>query len=251
MLRIALQFSLSLLLAAPALGQAADDPFRFLRWSVSDLTDIPLGIDANSLAWTAGAGLGLIAISLYDQSVTNSISGSRDDYRIRLVEEFGNVKTVRPATVIIFVGALMARDKRLQDAAFTSLESIVVSNLITNLLKTVVGRARPWQREGPSSFQPFSGRSSFPSGHATTAFAALTPYALYYGNRTAASLYLIATATAASRVATDLHWLSDVIGGAAIGFMTAQILSRRHRGLSKIRVTPIVTPAGAGLQLRF
>jgi membrane-associated phospholipid phosphatase len=219
---------------------------------VDDLASIPRGFDANRLAWTAGAGAGLLALTRYDRSLTTRVSGTTDDYGIRFFEEFGNVRTVRPATMLILTGALMAGDRRLQDAAFTSLESIVLANLVTDLLKTVVGRARPWQDEGPSSFKPFSGKTSFPSGHATTAFAALTPYALYYGNATAAVLYAVATGTAASRMATNVHWLSDVVGGAAIGFLTAQVLTRRHRGMARIRIVPVLTSEGAaGVELRF
>ncbi|MFT7550004.1 MAG: membrane-associated phospholipid phosphatase [Rhodothermales bacterium] len=168
-------------LAGPAArAQAGADPFRFVLWPVNDVRAIG-SLHPKALLGVAGLGAGLFLLSRYDRPVTQAAADVHESWPIRVSEEFGNASAVRPALAVVLLGSLMTGNERLQDAAFTSLESVILANLATNSIKTLSGRARPWQEEGPGSIEPFSGNTSFPSGHATTAFAALTPFAQYYG----------------------------------------------------------------------
>ena len=246
--RITVFVALLLAGAGSASGQSSDDPVRFLVWPIEDLRAATASAKPSWIAAAAGAGVGIYLISRYDRGFTERSAQVPDTWGLRVVEEFGNAKTMRPALALVFVGALMAGETRLQDAAFTSLESVVVANVFTNSMKSIFGRARPWQSDGPNQFEPFSGRTSFPSGHATTVFAALTPFAVYYGGKVGIALFAVATATAFSRMASNVHWFSDVVAGSAVGFVTGWSLSRRHLG-GRLTVAPAGT--GAALQLRF
>lgn len=71
-----------------------------------------------------------------------------------------------------------------------------------------------------------SGFSSFPSGHTATAFAAAEWLRAEYWHRSpwiGIAGYAAATATGALRVYNNRHWVSDVIAGAAIGFLSTRI----------------------------
>ena len=46
----------------------------------------------------------------------------------RVVEEFGDANPMRPASIMIFVGSLFQDDRRMQDAAFTGLEALILAN---------------------------------------------------------------------------------------------------------------------------
>jgi undecaprenyl-diphosphatase len=67
---------------------------------------------------------------------------------------------------------------------------------------------------------------SFPSGHSSTAAAFYAALALLMARRRdararaalAAAAAVIAVAVACSRVMLDLHWVSDVIAGLALGW---------------------------------
>jgi undecaprenyl-diphosphatase len=93
--------------------------------------------------------------------------------------------------------------------------------LISTGVKDLVARARPALVPAAAHLGP-----SFPSGHSATAAAAYAAAALVIGRRLpplwrralAAGAVAVAVAVAGSRVLLDLHWLSDVIGGLALGW---------------------------------
>ena len=102
--------------------------------------------------------------------------------------------------------------------ALRTADSIITSTVITEVLKRVVREKRP----------DSDARSSFPSGHATAAFAAAS-MASHWHRGQAPLWYLGATAIAVSRVRLHRHFWHDVIAGAIIGYgMTRWELSRRH-----------------------
>jgi membrane-associated phospholipid phosphatase len=69
---------------------------------------------------------------------------------------------------------------------------------------------------------------SFPSGHATTAFALATALTLLWPRY--AGLYVVlALAIGASRVLANAHWLSDVLAGGFVGVAVTVYLRARVR----------------------
>jgi len=73
---------------------------------------------------------------------------------------------------------------------------------------------------------------SFPSGHTTVAFAAATVFAMEYRQYRAVPIiaYSAATAIGISRIVQNAHWISDVMVGAALGFLCGrQVVNNYHR----------------------
>lgn len=238
---------------APAGAQSrrSADPLRFFTWPAGDAGALVGGLASPSGLYALGAGGALVWASRYDETLTEKAARVADAPVLRVVEEFGNVKAVQPMAVVLFVGSLMSGDERFQDAAFTSLEAVVFANLITNALKGAFGRARPRQNRGAGAFRPFSGDTSFPSGHAATVFAVVTPWLVYYPHWTTAGLVVLAGSTAFSRMATRAHWFTDVAAGAAVGFLTGYGLSRRHLRTGGVRITPRFGYRSAGVRVAF
>lgn len=97
-------------------------------------------------------------------------------------------------------------------------DSLITSTVITEVLKRVVREKRP----------DSEARTSFPSGHATAAFAAASMVSHWHPGQTP-FWYLGATAIAVSRVRLHRHFWHDVIAGAIIGYGTTRLeLARRH-----------------------
>jgi len=73
---------------------------------------------------------------------------------------------------------------------------------------------------------------SFPSGHTTVAFAAATVFAMEYKNIWYVPIiaYSAATSIGISRIVQNAHWISDVLVGAGLGFITGrQVVNNYHR----------------------
>jgi undecaprenyl-diphosphatase len=88
-------------------------------------------------------------------------------------------------------------------------------------LKKATGRKRPcaiephcWAKLLPPD------QFSFPSGHTITAFAVSVALSSFYPEL-ATGLLFCALSIAASRILLGMHFLSDVVAGAAIGAMVA------------------------------
>jgi len=68
---------------------------------------------------------------------------------------------------------------------------------------------------------------SFPSGHATVIFAAVTAISLHYKNwRVTIPMVIFAILVALSRLMLGLHRLEDVIVGSVVGLLTGILISR-------------------------
>ena len=209
-------------------AQSSDDPLRFVHWLSSDARAIPTALVRTPPLRLGTAGLVIATTSAWDATLSREARSLGAEEFFRAAEEFGDADAMRPLAFVIFVGTLFEGSTRAQDAAFTSLEALALANLGTNVLKVAIGRARPFKDMGADSFEPFSGNSSFPSGHATTVFAGVMPWVFYYPEPSMWILGGLALATTSSRIVLAFHWPSDVLAGAFMGTTTAWWLSRRH-----------------------
>jgi len=103
--------------------------------------------------------------------------------------------------------------------------AIGLPSLFDTIIKNMIGRARPVVVTGPDvwAYAPFTWHpryASFPSGHATTAFAALVAIGAIFP-QARALMWIYAVLIALSRVVITAHHPSDVIGGAIVGAVGA------------------------------
>ena len=94
-----------------------------------------------------------------------------------------------------------------------------------------------------------SAHDSFPSGHATAAFAAATVESDLHPHQ-APAWFLGATLISYSRIRLHRHYGRDVIAGALLGYGTARLEMSAPRGLL---LSPIIQPEDhtVGLQMTF
>jgi membrane-associated phospholipid phosphatase len=151
---------------------------------------------------------------------------------------------------LLVVGGYFGHDDRMMDSGIDAVESsAVAAGIVTPAIKTVVGRARPIHDLGKHSFHPFdSTYQSFPSGHATNAFAMATAIATRYDDSrwVPALAYGLATSVAIARVHDRVHFASDVLAGGMIGHAIGKSITLNHR-----RAKVAFTPTGNGIAARI
>ena len=114
---------------------------------------------------------------------------------------------------------------RLSDAGRTLCVGLISSGILVQILKHLIGKARPRLTDNPIFIGPSlkSGFDSFPSGHATLAFS--FAYILtYYFPKYRVIFYAFAVITGFERIEDANHFLSDVLAGAFLGIVVAKFL---------------------------
>jgi membrane-associated phospholipid phosphatase len=216
----------------------SSDPQRFWQWVKSD--PVTLITDTNPRQWMSIASFGatLSVVSFNDGAISRNMQAHyRNSDLLDFTDQWGNWSLVTPIAAGIFGTSLLTNNIKFQDAAFTSLQSVILANVTVNTGKFLFARDRPGDDEDPHNIHfVTAGKTSFPSGHAATAFALITPWTIYYPGPLTYTMLAIPVGTSIARVAKGKHWLSDVGAGAAIGLSIGYYLSKKHLNIQSDHV---------------
>jgi undecaprenyl-diphosphatase len=165
-------------------------------------------------------------LARHDQHVAHWAAGRPVDLRrwASHVSLAGNAAFLA-VLVVLVVAYLLTRDRRVDAAVLVA--AAASTGLVTTLLKLAFRRARPPFVDEAARLHSFS----FPSGHASGAFAVYLLFALLLTDRlrrrwragAVGAAVLAAMLVAATRVLIPVHYLSDVIAGSAEGIAAAAI----------------------------
>jgi len=248
----------------------------------SDSTHHP-ALFTRSDAWILGGFIaGTAAIRPFDRQIANEIRepDAQNDrtasHAAKVFNFLGSPGTLIGGVALYGVGRI-GHCERVADLGLHGTEAIVVSAGITYVIKGLAGRQRP-SHAGVNDPDDFSfgggftsgGGTSFPSGHATAAFAAATVVTLETHRWWPRSTWYIApvmfggaSLVGVARLYSNAHWASDVIMGAGIGTLTGlkvfrynHVTSRNNRAnrwlLTALpSVSPSIDGRGAALGWSF
>jgi membrane-associated phospholipid phosphatase len=142
------------------------------------------------------------------------------DDALEVVTTLGETWFVIAAAIVLVVAERLRKQPTRWVAAYLAVV-IVGQNALTRTIKELADRVRPDLNPIAETLGP-----SFPSGHSATAAAFYAAAALVLGRGRprlthallAGGAVAITVAVAGSRVLLDVHWLSDVIAGVALGW---------------------------------
>ena len=161
--------------------------------------------------WLAGLEGGML---LWFQE---TLRGPVQDALVMAFSTLGN-----SGILFIVAGVVLLFFKKTRRVGLAALLALLIGFLITNLtLKPLVARPRPWlDVEGLVNLLGESAYRSFPSGHATSAFA--FGFALLFGapNKWLKWVSMIvAILMGLSRLYVGVHYPTDVAGGVLVGLL--------------------------------
>jgi membrane-associated phospholipid phosphatase len=163
----------------------------------------------NLVPFLIGAS-GSLIIAPFDQE----ISAALRDYppEPRGVEEF--LGPIFNASFVggAFLASRLTKNDHFRSFGYTLAQASVTNGILTQGLKHATHRMRP---DGSSS-------TSFPSGHTSSPFAIATVVTEYYGKKWGIPLYLYGALSGYLRIEDGRHWPSDVIAGAALGYISGR-----------------------------
>jgi membrane-associated phospholipid phosphatase len=190
-------------------------------------------------AWLAASGAVLIIVLMVGFDATEIAlmppRGTPGLYPVRVVTDFGKDEyVISVLVVVLLVTAVVlplsrarARVVLLRFGARIQylLLAVSVPVLVTEIIKWVVGRGRPFVggKANPFNFAPFNGTEayfSFPSAHAVTAFALAFGVAVIWP-QTRMAMVVYAVIIAVTRLVLLAHHPSDVVAGAVLGLVGA------------------------------
>jgi membrane-associated phospholipid phosphatase len=154
-------------------------------------------------------------------------------WMLDFVTSFGTTRVVIAITVGVLVVEAVRRSRPWLPVFLVVV--VVGQTSLSNLFKHLLDRPRPTVNPIAHTLGP-----AFPSGHTTAAAACYAAFALVLGrgrsrkvqSMLAGVAMFMALAVAASRALLGVHWLSDVLGGLALGwgwFALCTLLFGRRR----------------------
>lgn len=176
--------------------------------------------------WITGSAATLVALN-YDHRIRNHFDHhSKEKFYNSIGDVMGTgLPGIGIGLITLGVGVWGPNEKAARDGT-AHLEAIASTFIYTATLKVAIDRDRPYDMvKGKDTKR---GSASFPSGHTSTAFATAAVMMESYGPTVGVPTLVLATMTGYSRVQRQVHYLSDVLFGATLGYATGMAFSKIH-----------------------
>jgi membrane-associated phospholipid phosphatase len=162
------------------------------------------------------------------------------------ISRLGEIYVTGGTAAAFYVTGQLTHNERARETGVLSMEALVNTGIVTEVLKVATGRVRPTGGDERSEF--FDKGSSFPSGHSSSIWSIATVVAYEYHDKPliAFGAYGLATVVSLSRFTGQNHYLSDIAIGSGIGFGIGRFVYRRYHDPNidapRIKTTTFLKP---------
>jgi len=211
---------------------ARNDGRRTVRRFLPNLLRGTVGVfstDTIKPLLVGGAVTGIGA--LYDDDVADWIADPEHGFGNSL-ESGAAPAVVGGAIAVLFATGRTVNAPRYRAVTYDWLHAFLINVGYATMLKAVVHRERPNGED----------HLSFPSGHASNAFALAAVAERHYGWKAGLPAYTLAGLVAVSRLQRNKHYLSDVMAGATLGYLVGRTVVR-------VNGQPLQAPPGPQFSL--
>jgi hypothetical protein len=196
-------------------------------------------INWHDLALLGGALGGAIAIR---QDLDGEVRKDTEEHPVRWGEGsevlgyMGEVQYQVPVLLGVYGYSLSSENEELHDLSRAMISAYTSNGFSTLAVKGIANTDRPspvWN----------DGNFGFPSFHTSSSFSVAAVVEEYHGIGTALPVYALAGLIGWSRIDERNHDLSDVVFGAAMGYVIGKSVARQHKEQeSQLRLVPYSHP---------
>src|SRR6266478_1646945 len=197
----------------------------------------PFRLNRDDAKWGIPLLISTGALWATDRHTSGSLVTNGDNLsRLRVsrdISQLGAFYTTAGVAAGFYLVGRSTHNPRARETGVLAAEALANSGIMVQALKVASQRQRPPVDNSSGEF--FDGGSSFPSGHAISAWSVATVIAEEYGPRQPAvryGAYALATAVGISRYTGRKHFLSDVLVGSAMGYGIGRYVYHQHHDLS-------------------
>jgi hypothetical protein len=190
--------------------------------------------------YLAGVGGGLsAAVHPFDQSVNAHLISHYDGVNdiFAPAKYYGGTPIQVGLSIGTYIFGRAMDQPKVSHLGMDLLRAQAMTELMVEPLKFATRRTRP---DG-------SNNQSFPSGHAAVTFAVVTVIERHLGWKQSLLGYAVATYVATSRLHDNVHYLSGVVFGAAVGTIAGRTVTQHGRGNWTFAPTPV--PGGVAVMV--
>jgi membrane-associated phospholipid phosphatase len=206
-----------------------------LRLDITHLPSLP------NVYISAAGGAAALAVHPYDASFNAHLRSHYDAVNLIFApgKYYGDTPEQVAGSILTYAWGRFFDQPKVSHMGMDLLRAQALAEIMVEPLKFATHRQRP---DG-SNYQ------SFPSGHSAVTFATATALERHLGWKKAALAYAVASYVAASRLHDNVHYLSDVVFGAAVGTIAGRTVGEhgRETWTSHWMVTPAPVPGGTAI----
>ena len=220
-------------------------PNRILQ-DQKDIWTSPLRLRPIDAEWLVPLGVGAGLLLGSDTHTMNDLVHTNATSQKRAGElSNGGLAALAAIPAGGYIWSLFNHAPQARETGLLTAEALGDSLIVTEAMKFLSRRERPTVDGAKGQF--FKGSlfdSSFPSNHATTAWAIASVVGDEYpGWLTRTTVYGLASAISVSRIVADKHFPSDVLVGSATGWLAGRYVYRKHHNYDLNPFNPAPLPS--------